>query len=126
MKNFRTLTLKAVGVNQISFRALKTLEALQCLWRGQGPSLVMRTGYSLSSKTTFPKKPCGLLENPRKARLRVRIQTWQRHHGFLEPLREWDERAENVHILLVGKLFVLILCVIETETCLNVNVVRFI
>lgn len=36
-------------------------------------------------------------------RLRLRSQTWQRHHGFSESLRESDERGKNVHIGVVGE-----------------------
>lgn len=36
-------------------------------------------------------------------RLRLRIQTWQRHHGLSEPLRESDERGENVHAAAAGE-----------------------
>ncbi|KAI3356075.1 hypothetical protein L3Q82_017338 [Scortum barcoo] len=34
-------------------------------------------------------------------RLRLRIQTWQRHHGLLQPL-ETDERGDNVHAAAAG------------------------
>lgn len=36
-------------------------------------------------------------------RLRLRIQTWQRHHGLLEPLLETDERGDNVHVGVAGE-----------------------
>lgn len=48
--------------------------------------------------------------------LRLRIQTWQRHHGFLEPLRESDERGKNVHIGVVGKSNENSLCNMEIAT----------
>lgn len=37
-------------------------------------------------------------------RLRLRIQTWQRHHGLLEPLQESDSRGENVRVGVAGEL----------------------
>ena len=36
-------------------------------------------------------------------RLRLRIQTWQRHHGLLEARRESDERGENVDVGAAGE-----------------------
>lgn len=38
-----------------------------------------------------------------ETRLRLRIQTWQRHHGPSEPLRESNERGENVHVDAAGE-----------------------
>lgn len=35
--------------------------------------------------------------------LRLRIQTWQRHHGTSEPLRESNERGENVRVDVAGE-----------------------
>lgn len=62
-----------------------------------------------SPKLHYPK--CLACPESVESRLRLRIQTWQRHHGLLEPLRETDERGENVHIGVTGESNEYFLCV---------------
>lgn len=64
-----------------------------------------------SRRTTFPMEPCAVPKNPWKASVRLRIQTWQRHHGLSEPLRESDEGGENVHAGVAGESEQNLLCV---------------
>lgn len=48
-------------------------------------------------------RPCATPKNRWNPRLRLRIQTWQRHHGFSGPLRESEERGENVRAGSAGE-----------------------
>lgn len=53
--------------------------------------------------TTSPTVHRAVPESPWKTRLRMRIQTWQRHHGFWEPPRESDAGVENVATRAAGE-----------------------
>lgn len=54
-------------------------------------------------------------------RMRLRIQTWQRHHGLLDPLQEKDERGDNVRAGAAGECaWPSVLCRVERhELCVG-------